>query len=85
MFNLTSLTDEEIQDKISRCLDILQTNVGSFNTWFLELQADVAMVYQNEIKRRQTERAIRATEELTDVIRRKKIIGSLEPLIKEGV
>ncbi len=72
MSDLTNLTDEELQGKISRCLDILQTNGANFNTWFRELQADVAMVYQNEIKRRQTERVIRATEELTDVIRRKK-------------
>ena len=71
MFGLRRMEDEKLDEKISDSLAVAY-NEKQYNSWFRRMNTDLALVYQNEQKRRQTERTIRALEELTDVIRRKK-------------
>lgn len=73
MFELQKMTDEKLEDVIALSLGIAHSEGGPhYNSWYKQMNTDLAMVYQNEQKRRQTERCIRVVEELTDVIRRKK-------------
>lgn len=71
MKDLHELTDEELQKKIADSLEIAlgEGKCNPYNSWFRQMHIDLVRVYQNEQKRRQTERCIGVVEELTDVIR----------------
>ena len=72
MKEVNDYTDEELRGAILRHLEIANQEDNRWKSWYRQMNADLATVYQNEQKRRQEERHIRALEELTDVIRRKK-------------
>ena len=83
MNELQKKTDDELVEGISASLRIAIVEGEHWNSWYRQMRVDYAIAYQNEQKRRQTERFIGVVEELTDVIRRKKLSDLKELLARE--
>jgi len=79
---LQKLMDEKLDEEIDHCLRIADDDHANWRSWYRQMSAELAKVYQQEQGRRQTERYIRVLEELTDVIRRKKLVTGKQ--IKKG-